>query len=187
MQTKDEFLRKYLGQKIEYDGVAPYQCVDYIKLYLKKCFGISPGSWGDARQYFIRFNDKSWDGFEQMHKYFYRITGKTLPQKGDIVVLEGTYGHVGVASGRSDNKYYWMYEQNFQSNKFVQLNQHMYANMLGVLRPKYWTVTADLNIRLTPNGNVIGEYKKNSFIEVIDKKGDWWQTPKGWCFKKYLD
>ena len=190
MLTKTQFFNKYISQKIEYDGVAPYQCVDYLKLYLKKCYGISPGSWGNAKDYFYRFNDKRWAGYEVMQRYFVLHKGKVIPKRGDIIILDGEYGHVGVADGRADNKYYYMYEQNYMSNKFVEYNKHIFnKSYLGVLRPKFFTVTEDLNIRKSASSNspVIGEYKKYSFVEILDKVNPWWKTPKGYCYYKYFD
>lgn len=189
MLTKTEFFNKYLGQKIEYDNVAPYQCIDYIKLYLRKCYGIRPGAWGNAKDYYYKFNNKNWAGYEEMHKYFKLISGKVIPERGDIVIFDGEYGHVAISDGVSDNKYMFLYEQNFASNKFVQRNKHLYSNMLGVLRPKYFTVSTPLNIRNTPsdNGEIIGEYPKYAFVEVYAKSGKWRNTRDGWCFYKYLD
>lgn len=189
MLTKQEFFEKYIGQKIEYDGVAPYQCVDYIKLYLKRCFGIYPGAWGNAKDYYYKFNNKSWESYEPMHKYFYLKSGKVQPKRGDIVIFDGEYGHIAVSGGVSDNKYMWLYEQNFMSNKFVQYNKHGYNNMLGVLRPKWFTVTEDLNIRKSASSNspVIGEYKKGTLVEILDKVNPWWKVSKGYCYYKYFD
>ena len=189
MLTKTQFFEKYIGQKIEYDGVAPYQCVDYIKLYLKKCYGISPGSWGNAKDYYYNFDKKSWGGYETMHEYFYLKRGKVEPKRGDIVIFDGEYGHIAVSGGKSDNKYMWLYEQNFMSNKFVQYNKHGYNNMLGVLRPKWFTVTEDLNIRKSASSNspVIGEYKKGTLVEILDKVNPWWKVSKGYCYYKYFD
>ena len=41
-----------------------------------------------------------------------------IPERGDIVIFDGEYGHVAISDGVSDNKYMFLYEQNFASNKF---------------------------------------------------------------------
>lgn len=192
MMYKSKFLKESLNKQIEYDNVAYYQCVDYIKQYLHDCFGISPGSCGDAKYYFLRFDDPKWAGYKQMNKYFKRIEGKVQPQFGDIVVFNGTYGHVGVADGVSDNKGFWMYEQNWNSKKYVQRNRHFYSDMLGVLRPKFWSVNAKegLNIRQCAfsNAEIIGLLKNGEFKEFTEERNGWMKLKdSGWCFKKYLD
>lgn len=42
--TYQEFVNKYNGVGTDYDGVAGVQCVDLIKLYLNKVFGLNPGA-----------------------------------------------------------------------------------------------------------------------------------------------
>ena len=192
MMYKSTFLKTYMNKQVEYDNVAYYQCVDYIKLYLNKCFYINPGSWGNAKDYFLSFNNPVWNGYKQMNKYFTRIEGKVQPQFGDIVVFNGTYGHIGVADGQSDNKGFWMYEQNWNSKKYVQKNRHFYTDMLGVLRPKFWSVNAEegLNIRAGANSNskIIGLLENGEFKEFTEQKNNWMHLKDGgWCFKKYLD
>ena len=55
----DEFINTYNGKGFDYDGVAQIQCVDLVKMYLDKVFGIKPGSWGDARAYYENYNNNS--------------------------------------------------------------------------------------------------------------------------------
>ena len=52
----NEFINKYVGKSIDYDGVSGVQCVDLIKLYLDKVYNIKAGSWGNAKDYFINFD-----------------------------------------------------------------------------------------------------------------------------------
>ena len=189
---KSTFLKSYLNKQVEYDGVAYYQCVDYVKLYLNKCFHLKPGSWGNAKEYYLQFNNSKWAGYKDMNKYFTRIEGKVQPKFGDIVVFNGTYGHIGVADGNSDNKGFWMYEQNWNSKNYVQKNRHFYTDMLGVLRPKFWTVNAEegLNIRssASSNGAIIGLLQNGVFREFTEEKNGWMHLKdSGWCYKKYLD
>ena len=41
-RTYQEFINYYNGKAIDYDGVAGVQCVDLIKFYLNRVFGINP-------------------------------------------------------------------------------------------------------------------------------------------------
>ena len=193
MLTKTQFFRKYLGKSVEYDNNnALYQCVDILKMYLKKCYGISPGTWGNAKEYGLQANNPKWAGYELMHKYFTWMEGRPTPERGDIVVFNGTYGHVGIGTGQNTSvKSFELVEQNWSNKKYVTKNIHFYTDVIGVWRPKYFTVSEDLNIRSSPSSqsqdNIIGLYTLGSFVKVIEKKKSWSKTDKGWVFNKYLD
>ena len=72
-----EFIDEYNGKSIDYDGVSDVQCVDLIKMYLDKVFGIKPGSWRNAKDYYENFNNLP------LKNYFTRIknTIDLIPQK----------------------------------------------------------------------------------------------------------
>lgn len=95
------FKSKYLGKRVNPDGVAGYQCVDVIKQYLIEEKGAKPGSWGDALDY-----------ASKPAKDFLALVDKVgLPaRQGDIVVfytnghngdLNYGSGHIGIADGPS--------------------------------------------------------------------------------------
>lgn len=79
------------------------QCVDLVKLYLYKVFGIRAGAWGNARDYWLDFSSHP-----TMTANFIKIknTPSFIPKKGDIVVWNGdistknNYGHIAIATGR---------------------------------------------------------------------------------------
>lgn len=189
---KTEFLKKYYGKQIEYDGVALYQCVDYIKQYLFDCYGIRPGSWGNAKDYYLNFDNPNWSAYTIMNKYFVKIPAPVQPALGDIVIWNGTYGHIAISNGESDNKGFYVFEQNWNSKKYVQKNRHYYTDMLGVLRPKFWTVSAKegLNVRnvASSNGIVLRTLPYKDFREFIPSNKSWKELKTGgYCFSKYLD
>lgn len=72
-----EFINEYSGKSFDYDGVSGVQCVDLIKMYLDKVFGIKPGAWGNAKDYFENFSNLP------LKNYFTRIanTPDLIPQK----------------------------------------------------------------------------------------------------------
>lgn len=148
MLTFKEFISKYLGKKTDFDNYAGAQCVDLIKVYLKDCFGIRAGSWGNAEAYFNRFNDKSWAGFDVMQKHFVLIKNSATfkPIEGDIVVYgekfskNHDFGHIGIDTGESTLTTVVMYDQNATGNRDAMKKSSYYGyvtrNCLGVLRPK---------------------------------------------------
>lgn len=105
------FQNKYLGAKINYDGVYDYQCVDLIQQYVADCYGLSGGIYGNAIDYWT-----STDG--KLLQKFYKV-GDSQAQQGDIVVLFGLngnqYGHIGIATGELNPGNVEILEQNGHS------------------------------------------------------------------------
>lgn len=131
-----EFVAAYNGKATDYDGAYGAQCVDLIKVYLDKVFGIKPGSWGNAKYYWIDYAKHT-----QLVNAFNRIsnTPSFVPQKGDIMVWNGNKGggagHLGICTGEGNTSYFYSYDQNW-SGKEMQREKHDYEDVYGVLRPK---------------------------------------------------
>lgn len=161
-----EFINTYNGKGFDYDGASGIQCIDLVKMYLDKVFGIKPGAWGNAKDYYENFNNLP------LKNYFTRIanTPSFIPQKGDIVVwgagLGNTYGHIAIATGEGNTSQFYSYDLNWGS-KVVHKVQHNYKGFLGVLRPNnqskteinkystgtYKTTASLLNVRTGPGTN----------------------------------
>ena len=133
MMNYNEFIKKYLGKSIDYDGVSGVQCVDLIKLYLDKVYDIKVGSCGNAKDYFINFDKLPFKNlFEKITN-----TANFIPAKGDICVwgtgLGNRYGHVAIATGEGNTRYFCSYDLNWGSKKVKKVS-HSYKGFLGVLR-----------------------------------------------------
>lgn len=134
----DEFVEKYIGMSIDYDGVYGVQCVDLIKLYLNKVFDIKAGSWGDAKYYWINFHLR-----KPLVNAFRKIknTSNFVPQKGDICVWNkdvsqnNNSGHISIATGEGDKRAFYSYDQNWNGKPMKRV-KHSYKNFYGVLRAK---------------------------------------------------
>lgn len=131
----NEYFSKNLGKSIEFDGVYPYQCCDLVNDYMQKCFNIFtyyPYNF-NAQQYFTRFKEVS-----ALVKNFTKIsnTPDFVPMQGDICVFKSTdnIGHISVATGEGNVKYFYSYDQNWNGHHFVTKEMHSYKNFLGVLR-----------------------------------------------------
>lgn len=133
--TFQEFKKNVIGKSFDYDGVAGCQCVDLVKVYLKDCFNIHAGAWGNAVDYWNNINKPG------MSENFTRIpnTRDLVVQNGDIVVwntnVGGGYGHVAVGTSDSNKDYFTSLDQNW-GVKEVRYIRHNYDNVIGVLRPK---------------------------------------------------
>lgn len=133
-----DFIKKHNGKGTDFDGRYGVQCVDLVKSYLKDVFGITAGYWGDAHAYYDGFNSH-----KELTDNFTRIknTADFVPKKGDIVVwsskLNGSAGHIAIANGEGNTKYFYSYDQNWTGrHDKCTLVKHNYNCVLGVLRPK---------------------------------------------------
>lgn len=133
------FKNKWLGKATDYDGVYGYQCVDLIKRYLAEEFGLKPGAWGDAVDYWNKTNSGVLTKFN-------KVNGSDAKQ-GDIVVLKGLngnpYGHIGIATGGINGKQVEILEQNGSSGNGkgqggdkIRTRYVDRSRVAGLLRPK---------------------------------------------------
>jgi hypothetical protein len=152
--TYSEFVKKYLGKAIDYDGTSGVQCVDLAKLYIDKVIGAKPQAIGDAYCYYQDFSET------YLKKYFTRIKYKNgvKSQRGDLVVwgqkYNGTskYGHIAIATGEQTKKTIITYDENF-GEKEMQRVSHNLKGLDGFLRP-----INQKNIAVAPN-ILNGNYK----------------------------
>lgn len=134
----NQFISKHLGKAMDYDGAAGVQCVDLIKFYLDEVFGIKPGKWGNAKDYYEDFTTHV-----ELTSNFTRIANSAsfIPKKGDIVVWGAdvssshNFGHIAIAKGVGDTSSFYSYDQNWNGKECHEV-KHSYKAFLGVLRPK---------------------------------------------------
>lgn len=103
----DEFISKYVGQKLDYDWVYNFQCTDLAKAYADYVLWVKVDSfWGSAWNGYL--NEKNTFPIDKWE------TGTWSPQQGDIIFFPRTsgnpYGHVAVAHNSSE-----MIEQNWST------------------------------------------------------------------------
>lgn len=132
--TFDAFVNKYIGRAVDYDGSCGKQCVDLIKLYLKHCFGILAGAWGNAHAYYDYFNIRP-----ELKVNFVRIKNskKFVPMKGDICVWSknmNKFGHIAIATGTGNTDSFKSLDMNWGKEE-ARYVTHDYDYFLGVLRP----------------------------------------------------
>lgn len=137
-----DFINKYLGKRVDTDGFPRgelYQCVDLIKEYVNKVYGVPLGSFGNAIDYYYNTHPN-------ILLKFHKLTG-VAPQEGDIVVLKGLggnkYGHITIATGHIVGELYEALEQNGSTGSgsglggdSVRKRMIPLSRIVGVLRPK---------------------------------------------------
>ena len=133
----DEFVKRYKGKGVDYDGAYGVQCFDLANQYCKDVLGVSGFVGLYAHMIFNNFNS------QPNKSAFTRIanTPDFVPKKGDIVVwaasLNGAAGHVAIATGEGTTKYFCSWDQNWSGrNDPMTKIKHNYNHVLGVLRPK---------------------------------------------------
>jgi len=78
-----------------------YQCVEFVKRYYFEYYNHRmPDTWGHAKDF---FNKEIADGGinERRGLYQYTNPSKSKPQVGDLLVWDGTHGHVAIVSNVS--------------------------------------------------------------------------------------
>ena len=141
----NEFFSLYNGKRLDVDNAGSatnkYQCVDVIKAYCNKVFGVpvsSMSGYGDAWEYYDNFSKKT-----AITQYFNKIaysSGMKI-QAGDIVcwdksINKSSAGHVAVATGKYSSSGFESFDQNFPSGSPCGYVIHSYSKVKGVLRPK---------------------------------------------------
>ncbi|MBQ4630630.1 MAG: CHAP domain-containing protein [Clostridia bacterium] len=185
--TFDAFVKTYLGKAVDFDKAAGKQCVDLIKLYLKDCFNINAGAWGNAHAYYDYYSARP-----ALKANFIRIKNsrKFVPMKGDICVWSkkmNKYGHVAIATGKGDTNTFESLDMNW-GGKEAKYVTHDYDYFLGVLRPIHrkgidgktiYKVTKAVNVRKCPGTGYervkyeeFTEYQKEQVIANGGKASD---------------
>ena len=139
----EEFVKKYTGKKIDFDGVYGAQCVDLFRQYAKECLGISEhtgpcATTGGAKDLFIDYPKMPIE-----KKYFTRETKKAMVV-GDILIWDSTetnkYGHVAIYLGKLNNDFIVFEQDGFKQDGFKQdgakINLRSKTNLLGFLRKR---------------------------------------------------
>ena len=134
--TLDEFVKKYNGKKVDYDGQYGAQCVDLFRQYCKDVLNIphTGGVIGASELY---------TKYEKMPleiKYFEKIEFKgTPPIAGDVVIFKPTkkngFGHVAIVLA-ADNLSMTVFEQDGYAQTGAYIIDRKYYNALGFLRKR---------------------------------------------------
>jgi len=172
--TFDEFVKKYLGKGIDYDGNGKYWCVDLYRQYCKEVLNIpqSPLVQG-------AFN--IWETY--LKEYFDPIsnTPQGVPIKGDIVIwnknVGGGYGHVGIFIEGNASKFK-SFDQNWPVGSLCKIVDHQYTNVIGWLKSKEKnTISDDLAECLKQHANLLNQLKqKDEEIAKIKEVRDDYQN-----------
>ena len=127
-----DFKNEWNGRRVDYDHVYGYQCVDLILQYVKECYGIASGVWGNAIDYWYKTS-------QPLFGHFDRIQTNDCKQ-GDIVVLGpgvgSAYGHIGICDTATATNVTILQQNGTGRGDPINLGTWNKSLVLGVLRPK---------------------------------------------------
>lgn len=129
-----EFVKKYNGKKVDFDGAYGAQCVDLFRQYCKDVLEVGhTGAVEGAKDLYLNY-DKLPREIQLFKKFNTRF-----PQVGDVCVWNGTatnqYGHVAICIGSFDDEII-VFEQNGIKQDGAKINLRSKDSFLGVLRYK---------------------------------------------------
>lgn len=134
----DDFVKKYDGKKVDFDGVFGPQCVDLFRQYCKECLNIKEhtgrcGTTGGAKDLYIDYPKMPLE-----EKYFYRCSDGNYIA-GDVAVWDSNssnkYGHVAIVIGKLNDNLIVFEQDGFKLNG-AKISLRSMKNLLGVLRKR---------------------------------------------------
>jgi len=133
--TLNEFVKKYSGCKVDFDGAFGAQCVDLFRQYCKDVLEIGhTGSVDGAKDLFLKY-----DVLAKEKKAFFRIKEQlgTYYKQGDVLVWNATktnpYGHVAIFLFEMGGDVA-VFEQNGLKQDGAKIALRSKENLLGALR-----------------------------------------------------
>lgn len=135
----DNFIKKYQGQRVDFDGKWHGECVDLYRQYVKEVLKIpqSPPVIGAK---------DIWDKYLPEHYTKVPKSPTGVPPKGSIVIWSikyGEFGHVAISMGGDTNSFN-AFSQNDPVGSKCVIRSYKYTHVLGWLVPKNVIIETDM-------------------------------------------
>ena len=171
----DEYVKKSLGKKIDYDGMYGVQCVDLVNDFADKVLGIKGCFYGP------RYAKEIWTK-RYKYKNIYNNFDFIVPKyknfelkKGDIGVrTSGVAGHIFIVSRVNENEkinYYDENENDTHSGMTLREKPYNSSYVNGILRPKNQTNLKGGSTYLYGNAKMKSEQSVYADSVLSDKIG----------------
>lgn len=134
--TLQQFIDKYLGKQVDFDGAYGGQCVDLFRQYNKEVLNIpQPKGVTGAADFWSNY-----DTDQNLKNNFDKLvnTPDFIPVAGDVMIWTrryGPYGHIAIVT-QADINQFTCFSQNDPTGQPCILKIYKYVNVYGVLRPK---------------------------------------------------
>lgn len=135
--TLEEFVNKYNGKKVDFDGAFGAQCVDLFRQYNADVWG-NPhtGAVEGAKDLFLNYDKLPVE--KKLLDIVPANTNRII--YGDVAVWNATevnkYGHVAIVVGLLGDESLIVFEQDGFKQDGAKLNVRSIKNLLGFLRKK---------------------------------------------------
>lgn len=142
----DQFITKWTGKSIDFDGIYPNQCMDLMHQYAYDVLGITDKAVLAKAWASLVYTQFAWNNqFEKIAN-----TPTDVPQKGDIILWEEAlnydaaighgYGHVAIVIDANTNTFN-SFDANWPAGSLPHIQNHNYNHVLGWLRPRQVVTT----------------------------------------------
>lgn len=131
-----DFIIKYNGKKVDFDGEDGPQCMDLYRQYCKDVIGcphtgtVNPDG---AKALYLKFS-------ERKEKEYFNRFNSNLARFGDVIVWDRTqtnpYGHVAIVVEAYQQDEVLVFEQNGFTQNGTQFAVRDLKSALGILRKK---------------------------------------------------
>ena len=167
--TVSEFINKYNGKGIDFDGYYGFQCMDLVEQYNKEVVS-APRLGGNAIDVWTNYPKAFYDKVVN--------SPSNIPLKGDVVIWNqgvGQFGHIGVFYAGDVYKFQ-SFDQNWPISSICHVQPHNYNNVLGWLHPKTIQLPIDykkvcMDIRFIADTNEPDNKKVEYIKEALRKVG----------------
>lgn len=161
----DQFITKYLGKFVEYHSYsagAENQCVDLANQWLDEGLGLQAIIGTNA----IDFPSKA----VARGMIWIPNTPDGIPQPGDLIVYEGTVGHIDIALEGCTTSKIVAFSQNYPTNSpcVVRTGTYLRPKVVGWLHPKENMATMYKGLDLTNQDSM--KVAVDVWDEVINQK-----------------
>ena len=148
--TLNEFIIKWQGKEIDFDGWYGTQCLDLMHQYVVNVLGLVDGRILAAPAAKDVYNNyENIFGHELFERIANTLTG--VPQEGDIVFFSsGTYGHVCIFIEGDANKFR-SFDANWPVGTLPHIQEHTYGYCLGWLRYKGGSTSVSIDGKVFEN------------------------------------
>lgn len=146
--TTEQFVAKYNGKGINFDGQYGNQCMDLAAQFVQEVWGHSGWDIAKGAAYQV------WTEFDSLpvSKYAHRVpnTPTGVPPEGALMVWGtgiGTYGHISVVRAGSNVNVFQSFDQNWNGHSYCEPVLHNYNYVYGwiVLNETKKEVVMDTN------------------------------------------
>lgn len=136
-----EFVNRYHGKKVDFDGHYGAQCVDLFRQYNRDVLGNErTESVGGAKDLVLQYEKLPLE-----KKYFMLLKNPYSAKEGDVAVWNSTfsnpYGHVAIVL-KAENKRLVVFEQDGFRQDGAKITERNTSGILGYLRE--WPAMQDM-------------------------------------------